>query len=61
MSVALWGTRCVVVNCGIGRSARRPQPPCRAARAALSRAKSSPAWCEERVSGLAETMRKPLA
>ena len=33
----------------------------RAARAALRRAKSSPAWWDERVSGLAETIRKPLA
>ena len=32
-----------------------------AARAALRRLKSSPAWCEERVSGEAETSRKPLA
>src|SRR5690606_27119370 len=32
-----------------------------ALRAACSRAKSSPAWCEERVRGLAETIRKPLA
>src|SRR5882724_7640618 len=32
----------------------------RAARAACSLAKSSPAWCEERVSGLADTIRKPL-
>jgi len=29
-------------------------------RAARSRAKSSPAWCDERVSGLAETRRKPF-
>ena len=27
----------------------------------FSRAKSSPAWCEERVSGEEETIRKPLA
>jgi hypothetical protein len=33
----------------------------RAIRAALSRAKSSPAWCEERVSGDDDTSRKPLA
>jgi hypothetical protein len=33
----------------------------RAVRSAFSRAKSSPAWCEERVSGLAETIEKPLA
>src|SRR6266581_8585546 len=32
----------------------------RAARAACSLAKSSPAWCEERVSGLADTIRNPL-
>src|SRR5215831_3311098 len=32
-----------------------------ASRAALSRAKSSPAWCEERVSGDEETIKKPLA
>src|SRR5208337_21067 len=32
-----------------------------AARAALSRAKSSPAWWEERVSGDEETSRKPFA
>ena len=32
-----------------------------ASRAAFSRAKSSPAWCEERVSGEAETSRNPLA
>ena len=32
-----------------------------ASRAAFSRAKSSPAWCEERVSGLDDTIRKPLA
>src|SRR5215831_9518205 len=31
-----------------------------ASRAALSRAKSSPAWCEERVSGDEETIKKPL-
>jgi tRNA(Ile)-lysidine synthase len=31
-----------------------------AARAARSFAKSSPAWCEERVNGLAETIRNPL-
>src|SRR5262249_2012250 len=31
------------------------------ARAALSRAKSSPAWCEERVSGEAATIEKRLA
>src|ERR1043165_4487359 len=31
------------------------------ARAAFRRAKSSPAWCEERVSGEADTIRKPLA
>jgi hypothetical protein len=29
-------------------------------RAALNRVKSSPAWCEERVSGLDATIRKPL-
>ena len=33
----------------------------RAVRAARSRAKSSPAWCEERVSGDDDTSRKPLA
>ena len=38
----------------------RRQAAC-AARAARKRAKSSPAWWEERVSGLAETKRKPLA
>ena len=32
-----------------------------ARRAAFSRAKSSPAWCEERVSGVDDTSRKPLA
>src|SRR5262249_6772059 len=30
-------------------------------RAARRRAKSSPAWCDERVRGLAETIRNPLA
>jgi hypothetical protein len=29
-------------------------------RAAFSLAKSSPAWCEERVNGVAETNKKPL-
>ena len=33
----------------------------RASRAARRRRKSSPAWCDERVSGLAETIEKPLA
>lgn len=33
----------------------------RAWRAACRRAKSSPAWCEERVSGLAATIKNPLA
>src|SRR5262249_52485694 len=31
-----------------------------AARAAWSFAKSSPAWCDERVSGLADTIKNPL-
>src|SRR3954471_23131925 len=34
--------------------------PARARRAACSLAKSSPAWCDDRVSGLADTIRKPL-
>ena len=33
----------------------------RASRAALSRAKSSPAWWEERVNGDEDTIRKPFA
>ena len=37
-----------------------PQRPSRDSRAALSLAKSSPAWCEERVSGDDDTSRKPL-
>ena len=36
-------------------------PHARAARAARRRAKSSPAWWEERVSGEADTIRKPFA
>jgi len=32
-----------------------------ARRAARSRAKSSPAWCDERVNGVDDTSRKPLA
>ena len=41
---------------------RQPTPgfPSCASRAARSLAKSSPAWCEERVSGLEDTSRKPL-
>jgi hypothetical protein len=31
------------------------------ARAALSFSKSSSAWCEDRVSGVADTIKKPLA
>ena len=54
MSAAAWRTRRLLVNCGMLSAGV-------AARAALSRAKSSPAWCEERVSGLADTIRKPLA
>jgi hypothetical protein len=50
------GSRRVRENCGIRSGAGRALP----ALAALSRAKSSPAWCDERVSGLAETIRKPL-
>lgn len=36
------------------------QAPVFAARAAFSFAKSSPAWCDERVSGLEDTIAKPL-
>ena len=57
MSAAEWRTRRLVVNCGISCL----MPNCSFARAAFSRAKSSPAWCEERVSGDADTIRNPLA
>ncbi len=43
------------------RGERDERHQSRASRAAFSRAKSSPAWCDERVNGEAETMRKPLA
>jgi hypothetical protein len=47
-----------VLKDGIGSSG---QAPSLASRAALSRAKSSPAWWEERVRGVADTRVKPLA
>src|SRR6185312_1105860 len=42
------------------QAAASPRLASWALRAACRRAKSSPAWCEERVSGLAATIRKPL-
>jgi hypothetical protein len=56
MSEALCRTRRLVENSGI---AARDQAW--ASRAAFNRAKSSPAWCDERVNGDDDTIRKPLA
>jgi hypothetical protein len=55
MSAAECRTRRLVVNCGM-TLADHARP-----RAARSRAKSSPAWCDERVSGDAATIENPLA
>ena len=56
----VWLTRRVVSNCGM-RAVRYSRFFSCASRAARSLAKSSPAWCDERVSGLDATSRKPLA
>ena len=54
-----WRTWRTVSCFGIARAAQAADASF-FSRAALSRAKSSPAWCDERVSGEAETMRKPF-
>jgi hypothetical protein len=61
MSDAEWRTRRALRNDGMDQAGTGARRPSFASRALRNRAKSSPAWCEERVSGLDETIRKPLA
>jgi hypothetical protein len=60
MLAAEWCTKRRVENCGISRSADQGRPGL-PSRAALSRAKASPAWCEDRVSGDDATIKNPFA